>query len=89
MAANARTRDRLVEPLRVKPARRDSAPPDARQTGAGLKAIVDVDVEAKLREAMKAGVPAPLATCDLAADDAPLKKPTTRDWFATARNHVL
>jgi hypothetical protein len=50
---------------------------------------VDVDVEAKLREAMKAGVPAPLATCDLAADDAPLKKPTTRDWFATARNHVL
>jgi transitional endoplasmic reticulum ATPase len=57
-------------------------------SGADLKAIVDVAVEAKLREAMKAGVPTPLTTRDLAAAAATLK-PTTREWFATARNYAL
>ena len=44
--------------------------------------------EAKLREALKAGVPKPLTTSDLAAAAATLK-PTTKEWFATARNHAL
>lgn len=57
-------------------------------SGADLKAVVDQAVEAKLREAMKAGVPTPLTTRDLLAAAAALK-PTTREWFATARNYAL
>jgi len=57
-------------------------------SGADLKAVVDVAVEGKLREAMKTGVPKPLTTRDLAAAAATLK-PTTREWFATARNYAL
>jgi len=41
-----------------------------------------------LREAMKTGVPHPLTTRDLAGAAAKLK-PTTREWFATARNYAL
>ena len=57
-------------------------------SGADLKAVVDVAIEAKLREALKAGVPKPLTTADLAAAAVQLK-PTTKEWFATARNHAL
>jgi transitional endoplasmic reticulum ATPase len=57
-------------------------------SGADLKAIVDQAIEAKLREAMKTGVPRPLATKDLLAAAASIK-PTTREWFATARNYAL
>ncbi len=57
-------------------------------SGADLKAIVDIAVEAKLREAMKAGVPQPLSSKDLAAAVKTLK-PTTREWFSTARNYAL
>jgi SpoVK/Ycf46/Vps4 family AAA+-type ATPase len=57
-------------------------------SGADLKAVVDVAVESKLREAMKAGVPTPLRTKDLVNAGATLK-PTTREWFATARNYAL
>jgi len=57
-------------------------------SGADLKAIVDQAVEAKLREAFKAGRPLPLTTKDLlnAAKDL---RPTTREWFSTARNYAL
>jgi transitional endoplasmic reticulum ATPase len=57
-------------------------------SGADLKAVVDVAVENKLREAMKSGLPKPLSSKDLAAAAATLK-PTTREWFATARNYAL
>jgi transitional endoplasmic reticulum ATPase len=57
-------------------------------SGADLKAVVDVAVDNKLREAMKSGVPKPLTSKDLAAAAATLK-PTTREWFATARNYAL
>jgi len=57
-------------------------------SGADLKAVVDVAVEAKLREAMKAGVPRPLTTKDLSTAAAGLK-PSTKEWFATARNYAL
>jgi SpoVK/Ycf46/Vps4 family AAA+-type ATPase len=57
-------------------------------SGADLKAIVDVAVEAKLREALRAGHRQPLATRDLLAALASLR-PTTREWFATARNYAL
>jgi len=57
-------------------------------SGADLKAVVDVAIEHKLRDAVKSGVPTPLRTKDLLASAGSLK-PTTRDWFATARNYAL
>jgi transitional endoplasmic reticulum ATPase len=53
-----------------------------------MKAVVDLAIEAKLREAMKAGVPRPLTTKDLVTAAAAIK-PSTREWFATARNYAL
>lgn len=57
-------------------------------SGADLKAVVDVAIEAKLREALKAGVPKPITGKDLLAAAANVK-PSTREWFATARNYAL
>jgi SpoVK/Ycf46/Vps4 family AAA+-type ATPase len=57
-------------------------------SGADLKAVVDVAIERKLQEALKTGVPKPLSTKDLAAAAGTLK-PTTKEWFATARNYAL
>ncbi len=57
-------------------------------SGADLKAVVDVAVEEKLRAAMKEGVPRPLATKDLVAAASGIK-PSTKEWFATARNYAL
>jgi AAA+ superfamily predicted ATPase len=56
-------------------------------SGADLKAVVDVAIERKLREAIKVGVQ-PLTTKDLAAAASTLR-PTTKEWFATARNYAL
>ncbi len=58
------------------------------RSGADLKALVDRAVEAKLRDAMRTGRPLPVETKDLlaAAKETP---PSTREWFATARNYVL
>ncbi len=57
-------------------------------SGADLKAVVDKAIEAKLHESLKKGAPQPLATSDLLAAAASLR-PTTKEWFATARNHAL
>lgn len=57
-------------------------------SGADLKAVVDVAVENKLREAIKSGQLQPLTTRDLLAAAKTLR-PTTREWFATARNYAL
>ncbi len=57
-------------------------------SGADLKSVVDLAVEAKLREAIKAGVPKPMTTKDLLAAASGVK-PSTREWFATARNYAL
>lgn len=57
-------------------------------SGADLKAVVDVAVERKLQEAMKSGIPKPLATKDLIVA-ASCVKPSTKEWFATARNYAL
>ena len=57
-------------------------------SGADLKGMIDQAIEYKLREAMKAGVPKPLTTQDLTAA-AGAVKPTTKEWFTTARNHAL
>lgn len=57
-------------------------------SGADLKAVIDVAIEAKLHEALKAGVPKPLTTADLLAAAAK-QRSTTKEWFSTARNHAL
>jgi SpoVK/Ycf46/Vps4 family AAA+-type ATPase len=57
-------------------------------SGADLKATVDLTIEAKLREAMKSGTPTPIRTKDLIAAAAS-QKPTTREWFSTAKNYAL
>jgi AAA+ superfamily predicted ATPase len=57
-------------------------------SGADLKAVVDIAIEAKLTEAIKRGVPTPLSSKDLTAA-AKQVKPTTKEWFSTARNHAL
>jgi len=57
-------------------------------SGADLKAVVDLAVEEKLREAMKKGAPSPIATKELMAAVKTLR-PTTKEWFATARNYAL
>ncbi|MPN38053.1 ATP-dependent zinc metalloprotease FtsH [bioreactor metagenome] len=57
-------------------------------SGADLKAVIDVTVENKLREAMKTGIPGPIRTKDLTACMTS-QKPTTREWFATAKNYAL
>ncbi len=57
-------------------------------SGADLKAVIDIAIENKLREAMKAGGLKPITTKDLVSAAKTLK-PTTREWFSTARNYAL
>ena len=57
-------------------------------SGADLKAVVELAVERKLPEAIRAGRPVPLATADL-LDAAKGVRPATKEWFSTARNYVL
>ena len=57
-------------------------------SGADLKSVVDLTVENKLREAMKAGVPRPISTKDLIAAAGNVRA-STKEWFATARNYAL
>ncbi|HTU90722.1 MAG TPA: AAA family ATPase [Gemmataceae bacterium] len=57
-------------------------------SGADLKAVMDVAVEQKLREAMKEGRPKPLTTRDLISAAGSIR-PSTKEWFATARNYAL
>lgn len=59
-----------------------------RYSGADLSAVVDRAIEAKLDEAILAGKPTPLRTKDL-LKAAKQQKPTTTEWFATAKNYVL
>ena len=46
------------------------------------------EIEAKLSDAMKPGIPNPLTTKDLLTPAAGVR-PSTREWFATARNYAL
>jgi transitional endoplasmic reticulum ATPase len=57
-------------------------------SGADLKAIVDTAIEGKLHEAVRTGKPTPLTTKDLLTALKQIHS-TTREWFATARNHAL
>jgi len=57
-------------------------------SGADLKNLIDVTIEGKLREAMKKGIPEPIRNADLLAAAKGLK-PSTHEWFSTAKNYAL
>jgi len=57
-------------------------------SGADLKAVVDVAIEDKLRQSFEKGIAQPIETKDLLSS---LKhvKPSTKEWFNTAKNYAL
>jgi SpoVK/Ycf46/Vps4 family AAA+-type ATPase len=57
-------------------------------SGADMKAVVDLTIEAKLQEAMKTGTPQPIVTKDLLKAIKSVR-PSTTEWFASARNYAL
>jgi hypothetical protein len=50
--------------------------------------VIDRAVEDKLREALKSGMPLPIETKDLMKNALEVK-PSTKEWFTTARNYAL
>ncbi|MBG8552464.1 ATP-binding protein [Hymenobacter guriensis] len=57
-------------------------------SGADLKAVVDTAVESCLRESMKAGKALPVQQSSLTAATKQVR-PSTKEWFATAKNYAL
>jgi transitional endoplasmic reticulum ATPase len=57
-------------------------------SGADLKALIDIAIEGKLQEAIRTGIPGPISHKDL-LQALKQARPTTREWFNTARNYVL
>ncbi|WP_298148907.1 tetratricopeptide repeat protein [Flavobacterium sp.] len=57
-------------------------------SGADLDAVIDIAIEQKLEQAFVDGIPKPLNTNDL-IDALKKHKPSTQEWFATARNFAL
>lgn len=57
-------------------------------SGADIDAVIDIAIEAKLESAFVDGIPKPIGTKDL---HHALKKhkPSTQDWFMTAKNFAL
>ena len=57
-------------------------------SGADINAIIDIATEEKLQASMEAGSIQPINTKDL-IKAAKQHRPTTSEWFATARNYAL
>jgi SpoVK/Ycf46/Vps4 family AAA+-type ATPase len=57
-------------------------------SGADLKAAIDIAVEDKLRESMTKGTLQPITTKDL-LKAVKQHRPTTLEWFSSARNYAL
>ncbi|HTL10663.1 MAG TPA: hypothetical protein VL307_20455, partial [Chitinophagaceae bacterium] len=57
-------------------------------SGADITALVDIATEEKLEASMQAGSIQPIQTKDL-LKAAKQHRPTTAEWFATARNYAL
>lgn len=57
-------------------------------SGADLQAVVDLCIEDKLKQSFKSGKPEPISTKDLLRAIGK-HKPTTREWFNTAKNYAL
>lgn len=78
--------------LRDKPTQQPDLQAVAKKTegysGADLQAVVDICIEQKLRQSFRTGVPEPITTRDL-LEAASKHKPSTQEWFNTARNYAL
>ena len=57
-------------------------------SGADLNAVVDICIEDKLRDSFKTGKPEPIRTKDI-LNAIKKHKPTTKEWFNSARNYAL
>ncbi len=57
-------------------------------SGADLKAIIDIAVESKLEESLMQNKVVPITQKDL-LNAIKRHQPSTKDWLATAKNHVL
>lgn len=57
-------------------------------SGADIKAIIDIAVEDKLTESLSKGVIQPIHTKDI-LKAAKQHRPSTAEWFSTARNYAL
>lgn len=57
-------------------------------SGADIGATINMAVESKLKEAMKSGALIPLVTKDI-LEAIKKHKPTTKEWFISAKNHAL
>jgi SpoVK/Ycf46/Vps4 family AAA+-type ATPase len=57
-------------------------------SGADLKAVVDIAIDARLRDAVEQQIIKPMTTRDL-SDALAKVKPSTREWFATAKNYAV
>lgn len=57
-------------------------------SGADLKSLIDIAIEGKLRESMRAGKPIPLTQKDL-MDALKNLRPSTKEWFQTAKNYAM
>jgi transitional endoplasmic reticulum ATPase len=57
-------------------------------SGADLKAVIDIAIEEKLRESMTKGSIQPVNTKDI-LNAIKQHRPTTLEWFASARNYAL
>jgi transitional endoplasmic reticulum ATPase len=57
-------------------------------SGADLMAVIDIAIEDKLTASMEIGVIQPISTKDL-LKAVKAHRPTTGEWFATARNYAL
>jgi SpoVK/Ycf46/Vps4 family AAA+-type ATPase len=57
-------------------------------SGADLQAVIDIAIEDKLRESLSSGVLQPICTRDL-LKGVKTHRPTTLEWFASARNYAL
>jgi SpoVK/Ycf46/Vps4 family AAA+-type ATPase len=59
-----------------------------RFSGADINAVIDIAIEEKLEASFKTGVPEPLTTKDL-IKAVKRHKPSTSEWFTTAKNFAL
>lgn len=57
-------------------------------SGADIEAVIDIAIENKLEDAIKTGIPEPLTTRDL-LKSLKLHKPSTKEWFTTAKNFAV
>ena len=57
-------------------------------SGADLEAVIDIAIESKLEESMRKGMPMPIVTDDLLSA-AKKHRPTTKEWFQSAKNYAL